>query len=538
MQKPSWFRHVTILGLFLCFSSWASLRVIQESQEGVELELITTKPEIQSKLIEGKSYSQVIAADLKNHLPEGYPEVPSLTELIWIPQGKSPVLSYETLHYQTIQLPSELSYQNTTQNHCGARKAIGKNIKAYRKTFGKTPAKIEEMGYAASDRLMRVRLWPIRYQGAKNQLSFLPKVKVKIRFVEDQKLGKKPMTHSKNSIASYLVANKKSVPHQKQLTSGNIELIVSHPKYQNSLARYLDFKRNQGREVREYYVEKKTSREIREILQHEYSLPSPPSSTLLVGNIDEIPAWKGNGDNRWTDFPYSTLDGDNLPDISLGRIPVHSAEELHAFIDKAMSREKDINPREEILLTAGRDQSLGCPANVTKVGGKILKGAPDVKIIQKYKTKVSTEEVFAAYNQNPSLVVYDGHGNRSGMTEIPLLISSLGKLTNSTYPLILDIACLNANWGQSASPRNFAESILFAEKRGAAGILASGGSGYGHDFFQTLGELVGKAQKVNSEDPKMNQIGQVILAAKVKHGSQDRTYWNYYGDPSSSIWND
>ena len=536
MLKPSVYLSVSFLVIFWCFSSLASLRVVQESQEGVELELSTQKPEIQPKRIGGKSYSQVVVADMKNQLPEGYPEVPSSLELIWIPQGKSPVLSYETLNYQTIPLPSELSYQSTTQNHCGERKAIRKNLQAYRKSFGTIPAKIEEIGYVASDRLMRIRFWPIRYKAAQNQLSFTPQIRIKIRFLEDKTGGKRPVTHAKNSIASYLVANKKSISLPKLLNSGNVDLIVSHPKYQNNLSRLLDFKRSLGREVREYYVENKTSREIREILQHEYSLPSPPSSTLLVGNIDEIPAWKGSGDNRWTDFPYSTLDGDNLPDISLGRIPVHSPEELHAFIDKAISREKDINPREEILLTAGRDQSLGCPANVTKVGSKILKGAPEVTIIQKYKTKVSTEEVFSAYNQNPSLVVYDGHGNRSGMTEIPLLISSLNKLTNSTYPLILDIACLNANWGESASPRNFAESILFSEKRGAAGILASGGSGYGHDFFQTLGELVGEAQQVTPEDPKMNQIGQVILAAKVKHGTQDRTYWNYYGDPSSSIW--
>lgn len=47
---------------------------------------------------------------------------------------------------------------------------------------------------------------------------------------------------------------------------------------------------------------------------------------------------------------------------------------------------------------------------------------------------------------------------------------------------------------------------------------------------------MGKAQSITKADPKMNQIGQVILAAKIKHGTQDRTYWNYYGDPISRIW--
>lgn len=124
---------------------------------------------------------------------------------------------------------------------------------------------------------------------------------------------------------------------------------------------------------------------------------------------------------------------------------------------------------------------------------KLNLGAPAVKVINKYKTEVSAEKVITAYNQNPSLVVYDGHGNRQGMTEIPLLISSLERLHNAVYPILLDIACLNANWRSSASPRNFAESILLDSNRGLAGILASGGSGYGHAFFQTIGKLIGKS---------------------------------------------
>jgi len=527
---------VWILVFGLSASSFASLTVVQENDSGVELELKTEQPEISTVFIQKKRYSRLNAVGLKNSLPPGYPEVPSLSELIWIPKGKSPVLTYEASKIQRLALESDLSYLENRMDHCSPNKPIQRNAKAYRKVYGNIPVEMEEVGHVASDRLVRIRLWPFKYEAALRKLSFVPHLKVKLSFVEEKNSAQGVLSNHRNSVVQYLVANRKSIPLYKQSDSGKVDLVISHTQYQNALGRYLDFKRAQGREVREVYLEGKSNLEIREILKSAYSLENPPSSTLLVGNIDQIPSWRGSGDNRWTDFPYTTLDGDNLPDISLGRLPVHSDSELNAFIDKAISREKDSKPREEVLLTAGRDQSLGCPANVTKVGQKLKLGAPETTVIQKYKTEVSTEEVITAYNQNPSIVVYDGHGNRQGMTEIPLLISSLNKLNNSTYPLLLDIACLNANWGGGASPRNFAESILLAEKRGVAGILASGGSGYGHDFFQTIGELIGKSQQAASSDPKMNQIGQVILAAKVKHGSQDRTYWNYYGDPSSSIW--
>lgn len=518
------------------FCSFASLNVLHEDERGFEFELKTEKPSLETVLIQGKKFTRMNAAELQTHLPSGFPDVPSHDELIWIPEGKSPVLSYETSDYQSLPLAFDLSYQKTNSDHCGSREEVKRNEKAYRQTYGNIPAQIEETGYVASDQFVRIKLWPIKYEGEKRSLSFAPSLKVKISFVENKESRKGFVSSRRNSIAVYLAANRKSIPPFKKLDTAKVDLIISHVKYQGALARFLDFKKSLGREVREYYIEGKSNSEIKEILKKEYSLENPPTSTLLVGNIDELPAWRGSGDNRWTDFNYTILDADNLPDIALGRIPVHSAEELAAFIDKAVAREKDSKPYQEVLLTAGQDQSLGCPANVTKVGQKLNSGAPEVKVIKKYKTEVSTEEVITAYNQNPTLIVYDGHGNRQGMTEIPLLISSLERLHNSVYPILLDIACLNANWGSSASPRNFAESILLDSNRGVAGILASGGSGYGHDFFQTMGELIGKSHQSHISDPKMNQIGQVILAAKVKHGTQDRTYWNYYGDPSSSIW--
>jgi len=40
-------------------------------------------------------------------------------------------------------------------------------------------------------------------------------------------------------------------------------------------------------------------------------------------------------------------------------------------------------------------------------------------------------EVVAGYNENPNFIVYDGHGNQQGMTELPLVISDLDKLRNT-----------------------------------------------------------------------------------------------------------
>jgi hypothetical protein len=37
-------------------------------------------------------------------------------------------------------------------------------------------------------------------------------------------------------------------------------------------------------------------------------------------------------------------------------------------------------------------------------------------------------------------------------------------------------------------------------------------------------------------DLSLGRIGNVVTAAKVRHGQQDRSFWNYYGEPASSVW--
>jgi hypothetical protein len=315
-----------------------------------------------------------------------------------------------------------------------------------------------------------------------------------------------------------------------------IDLVIADEALKEPLKRYVDFKKSHGRTVHEFYVKDKTTDDIKAIISAEYKSTTPPNDTMLVGSIDRIPSFRGDSDNNWTDWRYTMLDDGDLPDLSLGRVPAQSAAELSAWIDKAIARETGPRRIDDILLTAGQDTSLGCPQNVLRVGDNIHAAAETVNLIKKFRTEVETQDVIDAYNASPNVIVYDGHGNRTSMYEIPLSIPFEG-LTNKMFPIILDIACKNANWPEDgATERNFAETILLKPGAGAAGIMASGGSGGGHSFFRTIGENMAEARKALATDPRLNEIGRVILLAKVKHGMEEKSYWNYYGDPASSVW--
>lgn len=476
--------------------------------------------------------SQIIAPDLNFESKPGEVDIPFLRFHVQVPLGHSVrvgVLSHRK--EKEIKLTTRLAYVDRERNHCRPKK-VPMVSRIYEQVYGENWLEVEEVGYVGADRIATIRFNPIYYDPTRNILRLTSEAQVALSFIPE-KLSQPAVIKSGGSSIRGLVINP---PPMQKGVNPKIDLILTHPDYLEALTEYIHFKRWRGRTVKVLSVSDKKKDEIKALIKTEYASNPAPNNTLLVGSISQIPAWSGSGDNRWTDYPYTTLDGDAIPDISLGRLPVQSVGELTVFLKKAMAREEKPQNLTEILLTAGKDTSLGCPANVTKVGTKIQEAGSDIRITKKYRTEVGTQEVLDGYNANPNIIVYDGHGNRSGMTEIPLLMSGMSQLKNNVFPIVLDIACLNANWGSTPASRNFAETILLTPDAGLAGIMASGGSGNGHEFFQTIGSLMANARKNLANDTMLNEIGRVIMLAKAKHGSQDRSYWNYYGDPASSIW--
>jgi hypothetical protein len=508
---------------------YAGVTVISQDTESMVIHFDLEGSEFKETLYENRKYLVLSAPGWEKTMEEGAPQLPVFNIPLYIPDNGS--LKTEILeenYREATRLPHDLAFKFERDLHNGRSNPVKRSAAAYLNVYGKDLVKKSEEGFAGSEKLIFLELNPVFYNAVSREVRLLDRARVRIRW--------NSRSHKSAGLARYIAWNSAALPENIARDS-KTDLIIAHVSHEQTLKRYINFKKTVGRKIREYYVDKKSSANIKAIIEKEYAASPPPNNTFLVGNINQIPSWKGSGDNTWSDFKYSTLGTDEIPDLALGRVPAGTAEELLNWVDKSITRELEEKNLDEILLTAGRDTSMGCPANVTKVGEKIKQAGPDIKITKKYRTEVSTEEVIQGYNSNPNIIIYDGHGDRTSMFEIPLSISGLSQLKNNVYPLIFDIACLNANWTNSGpSPRNFAESILLASKSGAAGIMASGGSGYGHEFFRTIGEIMAKSRQNLATDPKMNEVGNIILAAKIRHSKQDRTYWNYYGDPANSVW--
>lgn len=517
--------------LVLSVHAMGSVRVVETDASGVTLNFSANGFSERNVTRESKVYREIRVKDFEFIALEGAPELPRLSALVMVPDSAN--VSWSALPSpaeKTIALTSDIAFSEMAPSH--EHRPASRNDSAYARVYGKNAIEIEEVSYAGTDRLARITFHPFFYDAAKRTLRFRDSLNVRLNFSGGQ-LSTPPVGGIRGEMASLVSVN----APKRAFRDSKIDLIIAHEMYEKTLFSYLEFKRSLGREVRFHSVGKQTADQIKAIIAQEYKSSTPPNGTMLVGSIDQIPSWKGSGDNTWSDYSYQTLDSGTLPDVAVGRIPAQNLEELRSILSKIVARETEPRDIDQILLTAGRDTALGCPANVSVVGDKIKVAAASIKVVKRYRTDSTTQQVYDGYNDSPNIVVYDGHGNRQGMSEIPLNIEDLDQLKNKTHPIVLDIACLNANWPSSgASSRNFAESILMKKEVGVAGIMASGGSGYGHDFFQTIGKLMAEARKQLTTHPALNEIGRVIMTAKVSHGTQDKNYWNYYGDPSTSVW--
>jgi len=517
-----------VLFPFLGVTAFAEVRVLADSLRETVLEVKSGDLSQAEVMRGGKAYSEIRLNNFDHKAEEGAPEVPHLTVRLLVPNGGDFEIEVPPAPAQSVTLLREISYAAEIPKHDGHHHPAERNAAAYSKTYGEDLVEVEEVGFAGKDKILAIKIWPVRYEAALKKLALTKQFKVRVTYQP----GK--IEPDGNSIARYLVLNQAIV--KKRIAARKYDLIVAHTNYQMDLFRLMEFKFSKGRQVKTIYVDGKTAEQVKALIKAEYQAAEPPTHTLLVGSMTQIPAFAGSGENYWTDYDYQVMDNDSVPDISVGRIPAGNSIELRNAVDKIIARELEPRQVENILITSGQDTSMGCPQNVTKVGENLKAAGSDIKITKRFRTEVSTEQVIAGYNDNPNLIVYDGHGDREGMMEVPLTLSTLTKLSNNVFPIILDIACLNANWSSSANWRNFTAGILFQERRGVAGIMASGGSGDGHAFFRTIGQIMADARKNLASDTKMNEVGQVILAAKIKNGQQDRTYWNYYGDPATSVW--
>ncbi len=287
-----------------------------------------------------------------------------------------------------------------------------------------------------------------------------------------------------------------------------------------------------------------------------YQVDSNP--TFLPAYLDDVDPWMGE---TATDHWYADLTGDELPDLRLGRLPVNTADEAAAVVEKIVAYEaRPLQERWNDQLLFGADnpstagdhhadsdseyESFATPAYGYR-GTRVYFSETAGESHLYTQASAAQDALIAALNQGALLYTYFGHASwqQEAVLETdyyaPLFhVDHVSRLDNQRrWPVVLHMTCFTGRYVYPDGD-TLDESLLRADGVGAVAVWGSSGNGLapGHSvlhrtFYQSV---------FDSGDDEQPDLGASIHAALAALYADDvyrdliYTY-HLFGDPAMRL---
>lgn len=226
---------------------------------------------------------------------------------------------------------------------------------------------------------------------------------------------------------------------------------------------------------------------------------------------------------------YADIDGDQVPDLALGRFPVRNLDELNAIITKTLAYDtidyanSSVFSSDVSFSIYSDDWAALLPEGWTKQFANL----------DQLPTTEAKGILMNNMNAGTALVNYFGHSSTTTWTASGLFtVNDVPVLTNLGKPFIVaQYGCWNTYF---VNPRqdSLGQQFLLAQDRGAAAVLGSSTNNF-HDSQYYLGKYL--TPKLAT--PGMS-IGQALLSAKqdmaaaLPYRAEIHLGWTILGDPS------
>jgi len=358
--------------------------------------------------------------------------------------------------------------------------------------------------------------------------------------------------------AEHVSANRPSRWHKKQ--HGADLVIVARGEFATSLAPLKSLRESEGLTVAivdiddlydEFSFGEKNPRAVKDFLARVREVwKRPPRFLLLVGDAtfdprgylgsseaDLLPTWTVDTEFLETasDDWFADFDDDGVPELAVGRLPVHTSEEAARVVSKLVSyAEGPGGEWTRRALFVADDTDLYDFGRATEGILSALPAGLDVREISLDATDAGTarEEILSNLAAGQLLVNYLGHGSvEMWAREQVLTVDDLASLGNGPrLPMVVAMNCLNGFF-HDLYTESLAEGLLLAPQGGALAVWASSGLTHPHEQSP-----LDRAFLESLFAEKGVRLGEAVQQAKARTTDRDaRRTWILFGDPSARL---
>ena len=272
-------------------------------------------------------------------------------------------------------------------------------------------------------------------------------------------------------------------------------LVITDRMFENCIQDWLAWKTMKGFYVDVYYTDEigTTAAAIRSFIQERYA-QTAPTFLMIMGDKGQVAASAtGSETHCVTDLQYSSVDGDEYPDMYHSRFPAENPDQMISMLEKALEYEQYTMPDpsylNNVLLIAGEDSGWG-----VTVGRPTIWYATNYYYNEEHGYANVYEYSHGQYsgcyshlNTGVGFANYTAHGSNTSWAGPQFTVNDVNNLTNQDkYFLAMGNCCEAADWGINGAC--FGEAMVRAPKKAAFAYIGSCPSTYWlNDYYFGVG---------------------------------------------------
>jgi len=448
----------------------------------------------------------------------GKPSLPTLNTLLEIPFKAKVLIELKYFETDTIKLSKKIyPYQPSIRKD-------EKEINFYYDSasynsdfyFYDSIVRINVKGIIRDKNIALLSVTPFRYNPSRDLLVVYKNLKFVIKFYDydlqmTKNFKKRYSSILFNTLLSKFVINSKislNIPKEYIVFNPIKYLIISDRIFEDVLANFIMWKKQLGYIVKVVYTDEigNTTEAIKNYIQSEYYNENEPpiSYLLIVGDVNQVPAFSGTTGSHVTDLYYATMNGvdDHFPDFYVGRLSASNTTQLQAILNKLIEYERfnllDSSYLQYSLLVAGVDNYYASTygngqinyANTyyTNIDNGIISytylyesGSPIVS-----NSPLARPAILENLNNGVGFVNYTGHCSEQGWGDPVLSNSDVSNLQSfGKYSFFINNCCLSNKFNVNEC---FGEALLRAQQKGAIGVIGGSNLTYwDEDYYYSVG---------------------------------------------------